>query len=71
MTDRVKSLTVVLESDVRTDDVKPLIDAISQLRGVLAVTRTIAEPMDFVAEARVRHDLERKLWEVLHPPDKK
>lgn len=43
MTDRVGALCVVLEKDIRDDDVAPLVDAIRMMRGVLSVT---FEPVD-------------------------
>lgn len=37
MTDRVNTLTVILEHPIRDDDVEPLMDAIRSHRGVLDV----------------------------------
>ena len=37
MTDRVNTLTVVLERPIRDDDVQPIVDAIRQMRHVLSV----------------------------------
>jgi len=67
MTDRINALTIVLERDIRTDDIGPLIAAIRQLRGVLNVTQHVSQLEDIVARARVRQELGEKLWEVLHP----
>jgi len=57
MTDRVNALTVVLRADVREDDVKPLLDAISLLEGVLEVVPQVTSPQSYVAERRVRAEL--------------
>lgn len=68
MTDRVNALVVVLEKDVRIDDVASLTDAIRQLRGVISVTPHIADGLtDSIAMQRVRHELGQKLWAVLYP----
>lgn len=68
MTNRFNALTVVLEHDIREDEAQALIAAIQQLRGVLGVSGNVADPMNFVAEQRVRQELSTKLWSVLHPP---
>ena len=65
MTDRLNALTVVLDGNIRTDDAEALIAAIGQLRGVLSVTGNVADIDSHVAEQRVRHALEQKLFEVL------
>ena len=67
MTDRVHSLTVVLEHDIRVDDVEALTQAIRQLRGVLSVDGNVSDLSDHVAWERARHDLGQKLWKVLYP----
>lgn len=71
MTDRIKSLDVVLQPDLRDDDAEPIIEAIKQLRGVRAVRPHIATGEDYVAYTNARWDLEQKLWEVLHPKKEK
>lgn len=43
MTDRVNALVVVLDKDIRTDDVESLIEAIKHFRGVLSVFNNIAD----------------------------
>lgn len=66
MTDRVDRITVVLEHDTRTDDVEALVAAISQLRGVLTVKANVRDPgAMYVAEARVRADLRKRIWDAL------
>ncbi len=67
MTDRFNALTVVLETDIRDDDAEALIAAIRQLRGVLSVSGNIANPSDYIAQQRARHELCDKLWHVLYP----
>jgi len=65
MTDRVHSLTVVLEKDIRVDDVEPLIQAIAQMRGVLTVSGIVSNADSWMAERRARSMLTRKLFDVL------
>ena len=54
MTDRFHSLTVVLEKDIREDDVQPLMNAIRQMRGVIAVDGHVADFATHMAEQRAR-----------------
>ena len=67
MTDRHNAYVVVLKEDIRSDDAKATIAAIKQIKGVLSVTPNVAGIDEHVAEMRVRNDLARKLWDVLHP----
>jgi hypothetical protein len=66
MTDRVHSLAVVLERDIRIDDVQATINAIKQVKGVIDVTPEIADLNSHMAYARARTDLQSKLWKALH-----
>lgn len=65
MTDRIKALTVVLEHDIRTDDIEPLITSIMLLRGVLSVRTHVVEIDSHVAEQRAKNDLRKKLFKIL------
>lgn len=56
MTDRIRSLTVALDRDIREDDVEPLVAAIRMLRGVTAVTRHVVTPNDWATEERIRRE---------------
>jgi len=67
MTDRIHSLSVVLERNIRTDDIKPLIGAILQLRGVLRVSPHVADADSHMAESRARAELLDKVIAVLGP----
>lgn len=68
MTDRIHSLTVVLEENLRDDDVADLVNAIYQLRHVLTIALNVADATSFMAEERARRELISKLWKVLEPP---
>lgn len=52
MTDRINALTLVLADDVRDDDIKPLVEAVKQLRGVIDVRLNVADTTALIAEAR-------------------
>jgi hypothetical protein len=69
VTTRVKGCWVAFEADLREDDAAPLLAAIRQLRGVLAVELEPQTPSDWIAAQRVRHELLSKLWAVLNPTD--
>ena len=58
MTDRIQHLVVTLDTDIRVDDIEPLVAAISMLRGVNAIS--LGEPVntqDLLARLRVRRDV--------------
>lgn len=67
MTDRINSITVVLEKDIRVDDAEAILNAIRQLRGVIAVSGNVTNGSEYVIESRVRRELSEALWSVLHP----
>jgi hypothetical protein len=67
MTDRVHSLTVVLEHDYRDDDVEVIVSAIHQIRGVLRVDTHVTEISDHMAESRAIEHWRRKLVDLLWP----
>lgn len=65
MTDRVKGLTIILDHDIRTDDIEPLIEAISLLRGVAKVTQVMTTSDDYFNRERIRLELEEQLYQAL------
>jgi len=68
MTDRYRTLTVILEGDTRDDACAPLIAAIAHMRGVLKVTGGDVETSaDMVAMERARYELRDKIWQALYP----
>lgn len=67
MTDRISSLTVVLDQDYREDDIETLINAIKLFGNVLDVVPGLTDPSQYIAERRVKTELQCKLWEVLYP----
>lgn len=65
MTDRINALTVVLDKDIRADDVEYLKQAISMIRGVLRVDQHVSDISSHIAYARARADLQERLFEAL------
>ena len=67
MTDRINSITVVLEKDVREDDSEALLSAIRQLRGVVSVTGNVCDITSHIAEVRARTEIGAQIMAVLYP----
>jgi hypothetical protein len=65
MTNRVNSLTVVLGSDVRDDDIDLLRNAILLLRGVIEVGTNISDSSLYTAEQRAKYELRSKIYAAL------
>lgn len=70
MTDRVHSLIVVLDDPIREDDVAGLIDAIRRIRGVSSVSAEVADHKHYAAVEVARHELRKRLADVLWPTDR-
>jgi hypothetical protein len=68
MTDRIYALEVLLEEDIRIDDVQPLMDAIKQMRGVQHVEPQIANIVTRMAYIKARDELVDKIKDILWPP---
>lgn len=66
MTDRFNTITVALDHNIREDDAESLISAICQLRGVLSVSGNVSDSSAWCAEERVKSELSKKLWAILH-----
>lgn len=64
MTDRIHSLTVILDRDIREDDAESLIHAIKYIKGVIDVKQNISDIDYAVAESRVELDIKKKLYTV-------
>jgi hypothetical protein len=66
MTDRIKSLTVVLEPNVRDDDCRVIMEAISQLRRVQEVACNVADFEHYEAVSTANHEWRMTLYDFLH-----
>lgn len=65
MTDRVHSFLVVLEDDIREDDMKYTIMAIHQIKGVIKVIPNVQDTNETVAEVRIRTRLLNRMLKIL------
>lgn len=65
MTARVRSLTIALDEDIRTDDVESLVNAIKMMRNVLSVTTNEVNPNDWATERRVKLETAQKLTQLI------
>ncbi len=68
MTDRIHSITLVLEHDMRDDDVEPLMKALGQFRHVVSATANVADVDSHMAEVRAEALWHTKILNLLHPP---
>lgn len=66
MTNRYNALVVVLRKGMRDDDLKPLINAIRQLRDVADVRPGAPEGYEHhVARMQIQTEMREKFWKVL------
>jgi len=65
MTDRINTITIVLERDVRDDDIEPLVQALQMIRGVAAVKPNVAHVSDFMAEERAKRDMGHRILDAI------
>ncbi len=70
MTDRVKGLMVALETDIRVDDVEAIRVAISQIRGVAAVSVVISNSDDWMNRQQILHQIRGRFLEFWKSIDK-
>ena len=64
MTERLKGCWVAFDRDIREDDVQPIVDAISMIKGVIAVECSTDEPADWMARQRIKNELLDKIINV-------
>jgi len=67
MSDRLNSLTVVLEKEMKIDDVEPIINAIKMIRGVANTLPGVATSEGQIAREMARLDLIGKVYKLLNP----
>lgn len=65
MTDRIHSLTVVLDHDIRDDDIEPIVSAIRQIRCVADVQPHVSDIAAHMAEERAHRQFDAMLHRVL------
>jgi len=69
MTNRLHSLTVVLDHDIREDDAEPILNAIRMIRGVIDVSGNVASSASYMAEQRAIEQLRGKVLDALYGKD--
>lgn len=69
MTDRVRTLTVLLDKEYRDDDVREITNASGMIKGVVKVENIISTT-EWMAIETARRELGEKLWAVLYPKTK-
>lgn len=65
MTQRINALTVVLEKDIREDDIELITNAIRMIKYVLSVDTNVSDINSHIAYQRARYDIQDKLVEAL------
>lgn len=66
MTDRIKGLVVTFDRDIREDDVEGIINAISLIKGVIGVDKSVVNINDRLNRVRVQSEIRDKIWKVLY-----
>lgn len=69
MTDRIRSLTVILDHDIREDDVAVIVQAVKQIRHVDSVKLGTLDNSEIFARIRIKRELIDKLYGVLEDND--
>ena len=67
MSDRLNSLTVVLEKEMKTEDAELIINAIKMIRGVANIIPGKATSEGQIAREMARLDLIEKVYKLLNP----
>ena len=65
MTDRINGFTVILDREMRIDDVEELFQAIRLIRGVQRVEPCIIEASDGLAMMKEKDRLHRRMQEAI------
>ena len=65
MTDRINALIVVLDRDIRDDDLDATRKAIEQIKGVVSVENNVTDISDSVARSRLRMEMTQHLYDLI------
>jgi hypothetical protein len=71
MTNRIHSLTVVLDKDYRDDDIKAISNTIRMIKGVIDVQEHVADINSRMAESRALCEMREKLLNIFYPGNEK
>lgn len=70
MTDRINAITLVLDRDMRDDDVESLRQACLHLKFVQSAELNVSKISDVVAESRARFATKEKVYALLKELDR-
>ena len=62
MTDRIKGLVITLDGDYRDDDVDVIVNAIMMIKGVASVSKSVANPQDYMNRARIIYKVRDEIF---------
>ena len=66
MTDRVRTLTILLDKDIRVDDVETIKSTMLMIRGVRKVENgPVVDHRDWMNRESVRIEMQEKIWKAL------
>lgn len=71
MTDRIHSITVVLEKDIREDDAECILNAIRMIKHVLTAKGNVSDFESRMAEDRARSKIHKQVFNAIYPEDEK
>ena len=66
MTDRIRTLTVVLDQDYRDDDAEPILEAIRMVKCVAGVEPHVSTPGAQMEREIAKDELRREIGEKIH-----
>jgi len=66
MTDRINSITLTLDKDIRIDDAESLLTACRAFRGVIDVTPNVASIESHISQERARAELGTGLFKLIY-----
>jgi len=65
MIDKIKGITITLESDIRVDDIEYLLNTFKMLRGVATAEPIIVTSQDYFARERLKIEMRKKLLKII------
>lgn len=65
MSDRINAFTIVLDKDIKNEDVQDLLTALKMLKGVISVTPNVADISDHIAQMRERARINHELIKII------
>jgi len=65
MTDRLKGFIVTLDGDIREDDAETIKNAISMIKGVVAVSGSVVDSDDYFNRSKINSEVRQKLYNLI------